>query len=231
MKLLVCLVYYDRPNLVRNALESIRALESDDWELAVIDDGGEPVLPIVTEALPGVEFGYVRIGDTEEQKRAQGGSRHGEFLNAAILDTGCEVAMCLCDDDAMVPDGVGKLLEWWEENPDAWYCWSYCVPFDPTREKPHPDLPIEMVGLNRHSGPIDCSCMADSSQVAFKTECFKTGGVRYASPSTLALDADLFEQLASYGPAEQTGFAVQYKAVFADQMGNRPGDPYKASVR
>ena len=49
MKILILLLYFERPNLVRNALRSVRQADRhhQDWELAVIDDGSRaPALPI-----------------------------------------------------------------------------------------------------------------------------------------------------------------------------------------
>src|SRR6476661_2017201 len=54
MKVLILLLYFERPNLVRNALLSVRQADEHhpDWELVVIDDGSRaPVLSIVAEML------------------------------------------------------------------------------------------------------------------------------------------------------------------------------------
>ena len=38
-KFLILLFYYDRPKMVRNALQSVKELNYKNWELAFIDDG------------------------------------------------------------------------------------------------------------------------------------------------------------------------------------------------
>jgi len=51
-KIVILLLYYDRPKMVRNALKSIKDLNYKNWELVFIDDGSkEPGRPIVEEIL------------------------------------------------------------------------------------------------------------------------------------------------------------------------------------
>jgi hypothetical protein len=52
LSFLLILAYYDRPRIVRNALNSIAHLQSENWELVVIDDGSpRPIKPIATRIL------------------------------------------------------------------------------------------------------------------------------------------------------------------------------------
>jgi len=41
LKFLIVLVYYKRPKIVLNALESIKNLSYENWQLDFIDDSGD----------------------------------------------------------------------------------------------------------------------------------------------------------------------------------------------
>src|SRR5437588_1330755 len=52
LRILIILLYWDRPKMIKNALNSIKEQNYDNWELAFIDDGSEvPGEPIVKEIL------------------------------------------------------------------------------------------------------------------------------------------------------------------------------------
>lgn len=226
MTALIVLVYFDRPNMVRYALESIRDLTTDRWHLAFIDDGSiTPGQPIVQDVLRDhADRTWFYLGnDSEAVKRAQNGSRHGEAMTAAIRDCPGDIVTILCDDDALIPDGLEKVLDWYTDNPEAMYSWSRVRTFDPFQGKPGPHVPPRADGLNRHQGTISPSCMVDSSQVTFRASAVRDDGCHYPALGTCALDASMFEQLQErYGLCPANGIELQYKAEFDDQMGNRP---------
>lgn len=226
MKALIILVYFDRPNMVRNALNSIASLDTDAWELAFIDDGSiTPGRPIVEDILgdnylPRIKF--YRLKDTIEDKVNQGGSRHGHAMNMAIEDSNADIGVVLCDDDALTPQGIGGLLRYYTNNPGTRYCYSHVIVFDPTKQIPGEHLTKTSHWLNRFTTPVRPSCQLDSSQVSYRLRNLKLDGLKYEHPKTGALDAGMFDQLAEkYGPAPFSGTIVQYKAIFNDQMGNR----------
>lgn len=223
MKFLIILPFYQRPiQIFKNALLSIKQLEYDSWHLAFIDDGSVfHGRPIVEEFLPDHQdkITYYRCDDTPEQKLAQGGSRHGEYMNKAILESDADAVVILCDDDALHPKYFTNLNDWFTRNRHKKYCYSHIIPFDPEKENPF------QVEIRSHvtnvTGLIHCSNRVDSSQVAFRRSCFTEGGASYKSPRTKNLDSDLFAQLFElYGPCHYTGFYSQYKGWFRGQLGN-----------
>ena len=227
LKFLLILVYYDRPNIVKNALNTIAALQSDNWELAIIDDGSpRPIQPIAEEILKDhiSKVKFYQTGDTLEQKIQRGGI-FGQYINKAMDDSNADLVMIVCDDDAVVPDALINLSNWFEANPNAMYCYSHVIPYDPTRQTAGPHLPRLPHGTN-HFGPINPVCQVDASQVVFRKICHDSGNVNYPYPSTCNLDAHTFGQLfANYGLAPFSGLIVQYKGWFPAQLGNRRASP------
>jgi glycosyltransferase involved in cell wall biosynthesis len=225
MKALITVVYFDRPKMVRNALNSIRDLDTDQWELSFIDDGSRiPGRPIVEEILKDHldKIRFYHIDDTIEQKIAQGHSRHGAFMNQGILESAADFGLIVCDDDALTSDGVRRLIQYYEKNPTVKYSYSHMVPFNPMVEKPGKHLGNRPHWLNKNRGKINPSCKVNSGQVSYRLSCFKDDGIRYLTNLTGALDSHLYSDLyAKYGPAPFNNVVVIYIADFPDQMGKR----------
>jgi glycosyltransferase involved in cell wall biosynthesis len=234
------LAYYDRPSLVRNALVSIRDCGFDDWQLYFVDDGSpRPGLPVVESILkvsmPKIKCDY--IPDSEEEKQRRGGSRFGSFLNKAIVNSDAEVVVMICDDDALIPGALSKLVDFYENNANVLYAYSWIAPYDPSNEAPHVSFLERPCHLNRE-GLIHPSNQVDSSQVTWRRQCFDNAGVRYPEIRTRNLDSELFATLhAAHGLCHPTRFHLQYKAIFENALGARPpgrtyvtGDPDPAHV-
>lgn len=222
MKFLILLVYYNRPKIVLNALNSIKNMNYSNWEMVFIDDGSEhPGEPVVREVLADYldKITFIQTHDTVEQKMKQGGSRHGHFMNEAILNSDADVVIVLCDDDAIIPDYFTNLDRWFRNNRHKKYCYSHVRIFDPEKESPF--FVEKRDHVTNVTGLINPCCTVDSSQIAYKRSCFTDGGMRYPSPMTRNLDAYMFDQLfKKYGPCHYTGFDSQYKGWFAGQLGS-----------
>jgi len=227
MKFLINLSYYNRPKLVRNALESIKRLEYNDWELAIIDDGSEyKIEPIVEEMLKEYEdkISLTYINDSIKQKISQGGSRVGTGLNEAILESNADIVINLCDDDALISDYLNLLNEWFENNKDKKYCYSQVLIYNPETENPFDIIEKRDYFTNRVDN-LNPFCAVDCSQVAFRMSCFKEDGLRFPYLQTRDLDASLFKQaFEKFGPCSYTGFNSQYKGIFDGQLGRRRGE-------
>lgn len=213
--------------LVKNALRSIKELEYANFDLFIIDDGSQTkphIDEIATEILGDEAYskiGFYFTGDTPKSKKEQGGSRHGQFLNEIILASSAEVALILCDDDSILPDYLTNLDQWFRANPDKKYGYSHVRIFDPTKESPFGiKKRPHWTNLTETVHPVN---RIDSSQVVFRTECFKKGGCRFPSPQTRNLDSALFKQLFDlYGPCHYMEMDGQYKGWFDGQLGNQP---------
>lgn len=223
LKILIILVYFERYNIVKNALSSIKELNYDNWELAFIDDGsvdypGEPIVrDILKDYLSKIRF--YNTHDTVEDKYRNGGSRHGLFMTQATLDSDADISFTLCDDDAVTPEYLNGIHAYFTKNPDKKWGYSHMIVFDPVNQDYHA-AQINATGYNHHTGPINPPCVLDSSQVVYKSECIKE--VQWNYPQTGGLDAGFFEKMYNkYGPCEFMGCVGQYKGMFSDQMSKR----------
>lgn len=223
---LIILAYYDRPNMVRQALHSVANQIEDNWHLAFIDDASKtPGEPIVREILGDKvsKCTFYRINDSEELKKKQG-SRHPEFMNKAVLEAGNtdteNPVIILCDDDALLPDYTKKLSEYYESQPTVMYSYCHVIPYNPFTEK-YTDLTPRPFGYN-YSHPLWPFSTVDSSQVTYRRAAFIRDGVRYPSPAYRCLDAALYDRLRPYGLCPFNGILGQAKGWnYGDQLGAR----------
>jgi glycosyltransferase involved in cell wall biosynthesis len=236
MKFIILLAYYKRPQMVLNALQSIKELEYNNYDLIFIDDSGDDMFKstfyeymphnILTKSI------YYAIMQDEMTKLKQHGSVHGHIMNEYIKQSDAEIAIVLCDDDALVPDYLTNLSKFYTDNPTINYAYSYVYYFDPSNQNykegskfPRYSHHGSTYTLNMHTTPIDPFCNLDSTQVSWRTKCNKEDNIWYPSPQTRGLDAALFTQLRNkYGLCYPTGLYGQYKGAFGDQLGNRGYD-------
>ena len=223
-RILVLMCYYDRPNMVRNALSSLARQDYTNWEMVFADDGsGEPVENIVKEVL-GTSFQkcrYVHIGDTVEEKQRRGGSVFGKVWNESLCGSCAGLAIMLCDDDVLVPGYLGRLAEWYQKNPEA--KWSYChvVLFDPFAEQDFTTTngkrkSQSSQSVNTVSRPAG---FLDASQVSWRTSCNKVGEIWFPHPQTRNLDETFFEKMSSvYGACPFNGMVGQFKGWCDDSL-------------
>jgi len=228
MKFLILLCYYKRPNMVRHALRSLRAQTHKDWELAFVDDSGpdSTVLNIVLEEL-GNKNGITvyNVGDTDAQKMARGYSRFGAFWNQACRESDADIALMLCDDDALHPKYLANLNEWFTSNPQHNYCHSHVSPYDPFTQLPA-TAPIQGFWTN-YDTPIYPGCRVDASQVAWRLPQMKAAGIWFPEQQTANLDAAVYGAMhAAWGDCYPTGFLGQYKGVYGTALTYRVGNEY-----
>ena len=108
MKIAILLCYYERPNMVRFALNSIKNAVHKDWHLYFVDDRSTyPGAHVVSEILAG-KTDKVTFFNTQDKEKKQGSS-FAKYWNQALEDTDADIAIMLCDDDALFP-GYLKLL-------------------------------------------------------------------------------------------------------------------------
>ena len=120
-KFLIILFYYNRPQMVKNALLSIKYSDFyyDNWKLLFVDDGS-PLSgkEILYEILRGCEnkIEYINTNSTEEIKFDLGGSLIGKYANDELQKTDCDYAIMLCDDDALYPQYLYNLNDHFNKN-------------------------------------------------------------------------------------------------------------------
>lgn len=225
---LLMVVYFERPIMVRNVLESISRLTYPNWELAFIDDGsiqkGEPIVKeILGEHLDKIKFYYNK--QTVAEKRAfhnSDGSNVGLFMNQAMEDSNADVVIILCDDDAIVENSLEYLNGFYKKYTDIMYAYSHVIEFNPFKEKPIQPLTPRHSWFNRTTKRHFPVCQFDCSQLTFRHKCYVDEVLKCPPLQTSCIDSVLWGQLhEAYGDAYFTGGYTQYKGVYEKQMGKR----------
>lgn len=238
MKILILLLYYERPEMVKNALISIKNLEYDNWHLAFIDDGStKPGRPVVENILRDFldKISFYNTNHSIDDKNRQGGSMVGGTMNLAIDESDASMALMLCDDDALLPTYLSNLNSWAEKHPDEHYCYSHVILYDPWKETPH--LGLNSKYLERQVGHklfkfdrkknwfnkaqrVMPEAKLDASQLAWRTYCNKKA--KFPLKRTCHLDSAFYKELGRhYGHVGFSGFFGQYKGIHDDTLSLR----------
>jgi len=230
MKTQILMSYYQRPILVRNALNSILKANEyhQDWELAFGDDASEiPGRPIVEEILKDHldKVVFVRNEMAFEDKIKQG-LILGKMANKAMRESDADVALILCDDDELHPRYLKRLSRFFDNNPEVLHCYSKIHLYNPFFQK------VDAVNnlshkYNRWKKPINPVGKVDATQVAWRLDCCKKHGAWFKDSTRGGLgkpwvndtDKSLFQNLfAKCGKCHPTGFVGQYKGVHDYQL-------------
>lgn len=231
LKILILMSYYNRPLLVRNALNSIlRANERyQNWHLAFGDDGskvhGRPIVEeILKDHLDQITF--VRNEMTFEDKVKQG-LILGKMANDVMRESDADIAFILCDDDEITPWYLKRLAGFFSNHPRILYCYSKVFMYNPLVQKSE-DVKKQAVGkFNKWDEPINPVGKVDASQVAWRLDCCKVHGAWFkestkqvpGKPWTKDTDKSFFENLYDKcGPCKPTGFVGQFKGVHDYQL-------------
>ena len=236
LSILILLLYYNRPQMVKNALLSIKNLSYPHWRLAFIDDGDPdaghaPGRPIVERLLPDNldQITFYEINDAAQEK-ARRGSRVGEFMNDAILTSNTNITIILCDDDALVSNYLSNLNRWFLANPNKNYGYSNVELYNPMVESIYNLSELDYIlyqgnkhnrkkhFLNKKSKAVKPQGCLDASQVAWRTN----SGVLFPSPQTKNLDASFYSGLfAEFGYCKYMGFTGQHKGFYDNNLSSR----------
>ena len=231
LKILILMSYFNRPLLVRNALNSIlKANEHhSNWHLAFGDDGskipGRPIVEnILHEHLDKVTF--VRNNMTFEEKIKEG-IVLGKMANEAIAESDADVAFILCDDDELVPMYLKRLSNFFLNHPRILYCYSKVFMYNPLVQKSSDVKRIAVGKFNQPKDPINPVNQVDASQVAWRLSCCKEHGAWFrestkevtGKPWTRDTDKGFFQNLYDKcGMCHPTGFAGQFKGIHDHQL-------------
>lgn len=228
MKALTILLYYDRPNMVRNALRSWQtaAKNHPDSILVVNDDASpHPVKPIVDEVLGDDSRVFVIRSSMTSEDKAKSGGLLGLDMNGVVATTDADFAVMLCDDDMLAEDSLANIDKFFSDNPEVMSCYGNVLRYDPSAYTGL-GVPLDAsmegfpVPLNSHVDPINPSCRLDASQVAWRIDCHRLRGCWFDYPRTKDIDAVFFNELFHRcGPCHYTGTVFQYKGVHDRQLG------------
>lgn len=233
LKILIMCSYYNRPLLVRNALQSVLAATSrhKNWVFAFGDDGSEiPGEPIVREVLVDHldKVSFYNTNQTIDDKIANG-LTIGKLANKVLSKTDADICITLCDDDELHQDYLYNLNRFFVKNRNAMYCWSNISLFNPLIERPGV---VNLMGVyNTETGPVEPYGKLDGSQVAFRVAAVQEHGIWYRDttkskrkenahkPWSYNLDGELFKAFfRRFGPCPYTGFVSQHKGVHEHQL-------------
>ncbi len=230
LRILILCAYYNRPILVRNALNSILKANKyhTDWELAFGDDNSKiPGRPIVEEILSDHldKVQFVQSGMKFEDKIEQG-LILGRLANEVIEKSDADVAFMLCDDDELYPTYLKGLSDYFTQNTDVLYCYSKLHLYNPLLQKS--ESVNNIAGrFNQWNTPIDPVGKVDASQVAWRLSCCKQYGAWFqettrfveGKPWTKDTDRSFFENLYKRcGNCHPSGLVGQYKGVHDYQL-------------
>lgn len=232
-KILILLFYYDRPNLVKVALNSIKNHTYKNWEIAFIDDGssnpGEPIVKeILSEHLDRIKF--YNTNDSVEAKINRGnehGSIFGKYAQIAVEESDADYVIMLCDDDALYPEYFNNLVNYFNTHPDEKYVYSHIHIYDPVLSKIEDNPPFIDHHLNK-TEPVNPHFKIDMSQVAWRRKDFIESKIIFPYPMTANLDAVIYNQMYNkFGYCNFSGFIGQYKGMdmggYKDQLSHRMG--------
>lgn len=246
MKAEIILVYTDRPKLIHNALRSIDSNRRNggNFQISVIDDStkkhGE-IKHIMWKKYRELYklSKFFEIKDTIDDKVKRGESMHGKYMTDAIRASESDFVIVLCDDDALFPNYVKKLSDYYQKNTSVLWSWCFVVLYDFSRfnwdnikrtnglirnEFVNPDI-----GINGADGTICPESRKDSSQVTFRVKTFNELNISYNYPKTTNLDASLYNLFSSKigCTCAQNDIVGQFKGSHQDQMGNRQHGEFK----
>ncbi len=224
------MTYYNRPILVKNALNSIIAANKfhQNWQLVFGDDGSSIAgRPIVEDILGDflTQISFINSNRSIEEKVANG-LVLGKYANEIIKSSDADVAFILCDDDEILPDYMFNLSKFFLANPSVMYCYSGVHLYNPILQKSC-DVDNVTGKFNQWNIPVEPVGKLDASQVAWRLNCCKEFGAWFAEstnvikdrPWTSDTDRSFFEQLTlKCGLCVPTGFVGQYKAIHDHQL-------------
>ena len=101
----VCIVHYERPELVRMAVDSVLAQDYPALEAVLVDDGSES-----TEALTALDWVEIQFTERDWRVIRQENRYLGAARNAAAAAAQGEWLLFLDDDNVLFPDAVTRLV-------------------------------------------------------------------------------------------------------------------------
>ncbi len=226
-KILILMCYYNRPNLVRFALNSVKKQKYKNWEICFVDDGSEKdahktILEIMGEESHKVK--YFNTNHTAQNKKDHGGSLFGLYWTLACQESECNLGIMLCDDDALTDGYLEKINHFFTENDCNWG-YSYYLAYDPYEQKDFDNIVVSSKSAE-FTHDLNPDSMLDASQVVFKLKAFKENNVEFAYPCTANLDSDLYRKLFPiYGGCKFMNCIGEFKGVQGNRLNVRQTQP------
>lgn len=232
LKILCVMPYFERPNMVINALRSFSKIDYDNYEIAIVDDGSENY-PI-ENILSNFEIKNLKIYKTNDsiENKINRGSIHGKFMNKAMKESDADIFLMISDDDAITTEYFKKLNEFYTTNPDV--NWSYChvIGYDPMSEIPCNTLSnfqnkswtTKATTRLNWIKPINPFCKLDATQVSWRSSVSKENNLWLPEEQTKNLDASFYQIMYDkLGNCVFNNCVGVFKGFHSDQLTNRNG--------
>ncbi len=117
--LTILLTSYNRPRLLRKALDSLAAQTCPDWRCLILDDNSnEETHAVIREYLDDTRFTLIPHETTDEERQAS--VRYSALINTVLPSLHEGVVGYLCDNVEYHPDLVGAVLDYFEHHPDIY---------------------------------------------------------------------------------------------------------------
>ena len=227
-KILILMCYYNRPNLVRFALESVRTQSYKNWEIVFVDDGSDISAIESAKEILKEDFSKLRYINTQssiEEKRLNGGSVFGWYWSQACRVINADIGIMLCDDDALAPDYLANLDSLFALKPEINWCHSWYYGYDPYVQKDFDNIIINRESP-KHTHNLNPDSLLDASQVAWRLTPFKNEPwIEFGYPMTANLDSDLYRKLYPiFGDCVWSGVYGQFKGIQQNRLEERQKD-------
>lgn len=232
-------MYYNRPNQLIRALNSIRIQNHTNWHVAFIDDGseqsGEKIVRdfFTDEELEKVTF--YNTNDTPEIKKQRAedykhlkgsddknsGMWLNPYFNKAVKENKHDIAFFLCDDDVLQELYLNNLNKYYNTNPDIMYSYCVVILFDERHHNHLDRTDINSRFLYFH--PINPYFHLDTAQVSWRAEAYNKDGIWFDEEYHLFFDAYWYKRLAEkYGLCVCNMIMGQYKNFDIDAFHKDP---------
>lgn len=119
----VLLTSYNRPQMLREAVESVLSQTYQNFELIILDDNsGEETQKVIAEYLknPKVRFYKSDVKDEDRWKEA----RYAVLINVGLDMAKGELIAFLCDDDYFLSQKLEKMVRFLHEHPGVMVCYN-----------------------------------------------------------------------------------------------------------
>lgn len=185
----VLLTSYNRPQMVKKAIESVLNQTYQNFELIILDDNSnEETLKVIFEYLkdPRVIFFKSNVKDEDRYKE----SPYARQVNVGLKLAKGEFITYLCDDDYYLPQRLEKMVKFFEENPDKYVCFGRQMLIDESGNVIGERISDEIL---EHP-----EFRVDHSSVMHRRECFEKCGF-WDTQDLRAADAWYWKKLAENG--------------------------------
>jgi len=207
----------DRPELLRRAVESVRAQSHRNWELLVVDDGGQGDAEKVANA-----FEDPRIRLLRTQSVGAAAAR-----NAALDAATGDVVAYLDDDNSFDPEWLKAVAVTFGELPDARVLYGARIIDDSGRVRREPTAArpeLQFMAWSREG-------LAQGNLADMNTLAHRAGPLRFDEELSYVADWDLLVRLTETAePVEVPAIAAYYSTDSPGRISSRPLEELEREV-